>query len=103
MNDSQDARVAKALAEVHFVQTLIGPHESTEAVLAAEVRRLHSQRERIVVMIKSWREVAREQRACAKAWREQGESFSWHAIRTDAAAEILETQATLLESIITTL
>lgn len=103
MNDARDARVAKALAEVHLVQTLIGPHESTEAVLAAEVRRMHSQRERVIVMIKSWREVAREQRECAEAWRAQGEAFSWHAIRTDAAAEILETQAKLLESIITTL
>lgn len=101
MNE-RDARVAKALAEVHLVQTLIGPHESTEAVLAAEVQRLHSQRARVFVMIDSWREVAREQRAMAREWRAQGEAFAWHAIRTDAAAEILETQAKILESIVTT-
>lgn len=102
MNE-RDERVAKALAEVHFVQTLIGPHDSTEAVLAAEVRRWHGAGERIAIMIKSWRDVASEQREAARQWRTQGEAFAWHAIRTDAAAEILETQAKLLESIVKTM
>jgi hypothetical protein len=105
--DERDARVTKALAEVHFVLTLLGPHEGTVSVatadmLAAEIRRLRSQQERILVMIHSWRDVAREQRERACEWRGMGESFAWHAIRIESIAEVIETQAKLLESIITT-
>lgn len=99
----RDVKVAKVLADVRFVQTLIGPHESNEATLAAEVIRLYGMEDRARTMIVSWREVAKKQRECAVEWRTEGESFAWHAIRADERAELLETQAKLLESILNTL
>jgi hypothetical protein len=96
--DDRTRRVAKALAEAHFISILLGPG-TTEGVLASEVRMLHGAVDRVRVLIKSWREVATERRSCAADWREQGESFAWHAIRADCAADILETQALILESI----
>ena len=100
----RESRVAKALAEVHYVQTLLGPHHSAEAVLAAEVRRLQfivaHRDDRARAMLKAWRDVVDEQRACAEEWRSQGEAFAWHAIRAAAHADIIETQAKLLESLL---
>lgn len=99
--DERDARVEKALAEAQYVKELISDKHA-EVVLAAEVRRLKNVQERVATMIESWREMARYQRSEAAYWRTQGESLVWHAIRLEARAEILEVQAQLLESILTT-
>jgi hypothetical protein len=100
----RDARVARALAEAHFIQTLLGPHESAESTLAVEVRRLHGAVERLQVLTVSWRNVAAELRADATRYRAvQGDGFAWHAARAESNADILETQATLVESILGTL
>ena len=96
---ARSAKVAKALFEARFVQTLLGMRESSESVLAEEVRILYGAIERVRVMIHSWRDIAAEQRNIAAHWRTQGESLAWHAIRADTSADLLETQATLLESI----
>lgn len=95
-----DARVKTALAEVHFVQTLLGPHNSAESVLAAEVRRLHGAADRCRAMIKAWREIAKERLAYADHWRAQGEAFAVHVIRAELAADVLLTQARILESVV---
>jgi len=99
--DEADARIQKALAEARYVQEFVSKHYA-EVVLAGEVVRLTNVQARIHVMIKSWREIAAEQRALALEWRTQGETLAWHAIRLDSRAEILEVQALLLESILTT-
>ena len=117
--DARQARLERALHEALYVRTLIGPHV-TEAVLADEieamrrriaaverlefeVRRLNNVQARVHVMIGQWRAVAAEQREGARQWRAQAvESLSWHAIRMDAAAELLETCALLLEATLTT-
>lgn len=95
-----DARVKTALAEVHFVQTLLGPHNSAESVLAAEVRRLHGTAERCRSMIKAWREIAAEHRKIAEEWRAHGHAFDIHVVRSELVVETLLVQAKILESII---
>lgn len=101
MRLDHDARLLKALAEAKYVAEFVSQNYA-EVVLAGEVRRLTNVQQRIHAMIKSWRDVAAEQRAIAAEWRTQGESLAWHAIRSDARAEILEVQAQCLESILTT-
>lgn len=95
-----DARVEIALAEVEFVQTLLGPHDSAESALAVEVRRQRGAAVRCIAMIKAWREIATEQRKIADEWRDMGHAFALHVTRAELTVDMLETQARILESIV---
>lgn len=100
-DEFRKARLEKALSEARYIASLTKLN-ATELVLADEVLRMRDVHARIRAMVTSWRDCARDLRVNAEQWRLMGESFSWHAVRAESNADILETQALILESILTT-